>query len=149
MSMFDPDAFMSTNIEGELSTSIPPIPEMEEALLVIKSVDPRVAGKDKDVIVLDVTFVVDEQEAREATGMDEPSVRSGIFLDILDDGSLDTTEGKNVGLGRLRAAVNQNSAAAWNPAMLIGQVLRGKITQRPEEDGDRIFNDVKQFKAAA
>ncbi len=142
MSAFDPDLFLSQEIKGESATTYTPIPEMEAALLICKGV--KVRALKGGSIVLDIMWIVDEQEARDATGMDEPIVRQGCFLDIDSHGALEMGEGKNVNLGRVRAAVGQNSKSAWSPSQLEGTSCRGQITQRPDpKDADNIFNDVK------
>jgi hypothetical protein len=43
-----------------------------------------------------------------------------VWLDVDDNGNLDTSEGRNVGLGRLRKALGQNEGA-WNPPMMKGK----------------------------
>lgn len=145
-SLFDPEAFLNTDVEGSCATSFAPIP-VGEALLVIKKVEPKSSG---DYAILDVTFIVDSEEAREETGQDEPTVRVGIFLDIDDNGLLDLGKGKNVQLGRLRAAIGQNDGSAWSPAGMVGETCLGQVTQRPDpKDSERIYNDVKQFTALA
>ena len=146
MSIFDPEAFLNTDIEGSCATSFSPIPD-HEALLVVKKVEPKASG---DYAILDVTFLVDSDEAREETGQDEPTVRVGIFLDIDDNGMLDLGKGKNVQLGRLRAALGQNDGGAWSPAGMVGETCLGHVTQRPDKnDSEKIYNDVKQFTALA
>ena len=146
MTMFDPDSFLNTEITGANSTSVPAIPEME-ALLVAKDVASRTSG---DWVLLDITWIVDEEEAREVTGMKEPTVRQSVFLDITDSGGLDMSEGKNVQLGRVRKALGQNDPEiAWFPSMIVGGTARGKITQRPDKnDPERIYNAVNALVSA-
>lgn len=148
--MFNPDDFLNSTVTGVLATRRPPIPEIEEATLIIKDLKARMTGGDNPQPVLDVTMTVDEQSARDATGMAEPSVRYGCWLDLTPEGDLDMGEGKNVQLGRLREAVGQNvEGQGWQPSMLLGQVLRGKITQRPDKnDPETIYNDIAAIKAA-
>lgn len=55
--------------------------------------------------------------------MAEPTVYQTIWLDISGSGGLDTSKGKNVGLGKLRDALGQNrEGQPWSPGMLVGQV---------------------------
>ena len=58
-----------------------------------------------------------------------------IWLDVRADGAgLDMSEGKNVGLGRLRAALDQNSGA-WNPLMMKGKgPVMIKVGQRSDKN---------------
>jgi hypothetical protein len=62
------------------------------------------------------------------------NVRQGIMLDLTPDGGVDTTEGKNVPLGRLRAAVGLNDPSvefAFN--QLPGRMAKVKVSQRPDD----------------
>ena len=144
-SIFDAESFLDATVEGVLATSRPPMPEIEDAQLMIKSLD--MAFGDEWVAV-DLEIVVDEAAAREATGFDEPTVRHRLFLDTTDDGMLDMSEGKNIALGRLRVACgwDPDSAEPWNFRMLEGAGCRGHIVQDPDDtDPSKIYNRVKSF----
>jgi len=143
--MFDEQAFLSTTTEGVMSTEYTPVP-VGEYQAVVDKVNVRSGEGDKGTwAVLDVTWGLDSAEAAEATGMDTPQVRQSIFLDITADGGLDLGKGKNISLGRLREAVNQNSGGAWSPSMLIGSVATVKVDHRMYEG--RVFADVKGVSA--
>jgi hypothetical protein len=66
---------------------------------------------------------------------DKVLVPMNCWLDLADDGaSLDLSEGKNVGLGRLRKAIDQNEGA-WNPLMMKGKgPVMVKVTQRSDKN---------------
>jgi len=143
--MFDADSFLQATVEGQLSTSRPSIPELQDAQLVVKDLGIKVSG---DFTILDVVFICDEESAREATGMAEPQIKHGVFLDLDSSGALDMGEGKNVDLGRLRAALGQNDGGPWAPAQMIGQVCRGHVVQDPDKkDPSKIYNRIKAFAA--
>ena len=141
MSVFNKDLFLNTQVTQSLSTSRPAIPE-HESRLCCKSFDIRTP---KESVIMDIQWIVDSEEARNATNMDEPTVRQSIFLDLDESGFLDTREGKNIQLGRLRKALNQNNEGqAWSPSMIVGGVCMGKITQRPnDKDVTSPYNDVE------
>lgn len=139
--MFDTESFMQTTVEGELSTTTTPIP-VGEFLAVVKSVGSRSGEKDGNPwAMLDVTWEIDDASVAEVTGRDVNTCRQSIFLDITESGGLDMAKGKNVGLGKLREAVNQNGPGAWSPAMLEGQVGKVKIDHRLYEGNT--YADVK------
>ena len=126
MSTFNPDVFLNTEIAESNATAYTPVPE-GEFQASIKSIKPRVLTDGR--AVLDVTWIVDDEVARQETGMAEPSVRQTLWLDITESGGLDFGKGKNVGLGRLRDAIGQNqSGKPWAPGMLVGQVAKVKVT---------------------
>lgn len=143
--MFDEDAFMSSTSEGEMSTEMIPVP-VGEYQAIVKKVATRSGSSEKgDWAVLDVTWSIDDAGVTEATGMDSPSVRQSIFLDVSESGGLDLGKGKNVGLGRLREALGQNTGAAWSPSMLEGNVATVMVEHRLYEG--RTFADVKNVSA--
>ncbi len=143
--MFDEDAFMSSTSEGEMSTEFTPVP-VGEYQAIVKKVGTRSGEGEKGAwAMLDVTWAIDDAGVTEITGMDNPSVRQSIFLDISDSGGLDMGKGKNIGLGRLREALGQNTGAAWSPSMLEGNVATVMVDHRLYEG--RTFADVKNVSA--
>ena len=144
---FDPEAFLGTNTDAELDTRTIPIPDGEYTAIVDK-VQARLAG---DKPVLEVIWSIDDADGSvlKATGRDKNTVRQTIWLDVNDNGALATGAGKNVGLGRIRSALNQNTAGQpWNPNMMVGQPAKVQVGQRPDKnDPETIFNDVKRVAA--
>ena len=126
MSTFNPDTFLNTETAEANATAYTPVPE-GEFQASIKAIKPRVLTDGR--AVLDVTWIVDDETARQETGMAEPSVRQTLWLDTTESGGLDFGKGKNVGLGRLREALDQNqSGKPWAPGMLVGGVAKIKVT---------------------
>lgn len=126
MSSFDPNTFMSAETSQANATKYVPVPE-GEFTASIKEIKPRVLSDGR--AVLDVSWIVDDEQARVETGMAEPLVRQTLWLDITESGGLDFGKGKNVGLGRVREALGQNqSGKPWAPGMLIGGVAKIKVT---------------------
>jgi len=139
--MFDPDQFMNQETDGEMSTDFIPVPEGEFQAL-ISAVNVRSNSTDKgEFVILDINWTIDDHQVSETTGMENPSVRQSIFLDVTESGGLDLSRGKNIQLGRLRAAVGQNGPGAWSPSQLEGNVAMVRVAHRMYED--RIFADVK------
>lgn len=139
-STFDPDTFLNTETNEANDTVFAPIPEGEDYTAAIDKVEPRTAG---DKPVLEVTWATTDPRAVEATGMDRPTVRQTIWLDVNEAGGLDTRRGKNVGLGKLRAALNQNTPGApWRPGMLVGQVAKIKVTHRSGKTPGEVYAGV-------
>lgn len=152
MSTFDPDSFLNEAVDGALSTAPEPIPE-GEFLAVIgmddKSIQVRQTAKGSTI--LDVTWEIQDGDLAEKLGRQKITVRQSIFLDMTPNNTLDRSKGKNVQLGRLRAALGQNdpmkpwtfgSLKGAGPAMI-------KVTQRTNPDDESIiYNDVKGVAAA-
>jgi hypothetical protein len=151
-SVFNPDAFLQTQIDAELDTKIAPVPEGDRPGQ-IKGLKFR-SGTDKNghpFHVMDVIWHILDEESKKATNLPEPTSRQSIYLDITEAGALDVSKGKNVGLGALREAVGQNKAGKpWAPQMLIAQMATCKIkhTANPEDPLNPYSNVVKVTKSA-
>ena len=137
MSAFNPDTFLNTEITESNATAYIPVPE-GEFIGSIKNLKPRVLTDGR--AVLDLNWTIDNDTAREATGMAEPSVRQTIWLDLSENGGLDFGKGKNIGLGRLRDALGQNETGKpWQPGMLVGGVAKVKVAHSIDKrDGETI-----------
>ena len=137
-SVFDPDTFLSSTTTEASSTEYVPVPE-GEYLAVVTKVAARATERAK---ILDVTWEIDDEAVKAETGLEHPTVRQSVFLDVNEQGALETGKGKNVDLGRLREAVGQNTPGQpWSPTMLEGQVARVRVAHRMYEG--RTYADVK------
>ena len=151
---FDPASFLSQETTDQMDTSFTPIPAGEYPAMV-KSVDARQQPSTKDPAevwtILDVTYAIDDQGVREETGLPEPTIRQSIFLDIGDDGKLDTGKGKNVNLGRLREAVGLNQPGqAFSFGSLVGQACIVAVKHNPSKDDPEIvYANVSKVAALA
>lgn len=151
MSAFDPDAFLNEQVDGAMSTSQAPIPE-GEYLAVVSSGDKAVVPRQaKNSVILDVLWEIQDAQLAEQLGRDRITVRQSIFLDVTEHGTVDRSKGKNVALGKLRAALGQNDPSRpWSFGMLKGAgPAKIRVTQRQnQDDPDVIYNDVKGVTAA-
>ena len=125
MSAFDLDNFMSFSTNESSDTKYA-IPDEGEYPAQIHSVVPRITGTGKPL--LNVRWTIDDEGVRQLTGQAEPTVYQTIWLDTKEDGTLDMGKGRNVQLGKLREAVNQNEKGrGWSPMQLIGAYAKIKI----------------------
>lgn len=146
--MFDPSQFLDMTIEGDNSTVAIP-PPAGEFPAIIDKVDVRQWTKRDDPTVsgltLEVFWAIEDSGVKEMLGRDKVLVKQGIMLDITEAGGLDMGKGKNVGLGRLRAAVNLNNPGqAFSFQQLPGQMGKVTVTHRPDKDDhEKIYPEVK------
>lgn len=127
MSLFNPDTFLNSTFTEANDTQYIPVPEGEWQATIDK-VEAKVVGQETPRPVLNVTWKITDPAVQQATGRAENSVRQTIWLDVTESGGLDTGKGKNVGLGKLREALGQNTPGkAWTPGMLVGGVARVKV----------------------
>lgn len=145
MSTFNPDEFLQTEVTEANATKRIPVPE-GDYIGVIKTVTARPWQSKKDPglsgVSLDVVWAIDDANARAVVGLPEVTSRQGIMLDMTEEGRLDTGNGKNIGLGRLREAVGLNTPGkAFTFLQLQGQVARVRVTHRI--DGADIYDEIK------
>lgn len=150
MSAFDVNTTNLANTEftGALDTAVVPVDEGEFTGVIEKFELRSLESKGKNYTVLEVFWNVDDEEQRQKTGRDKLTVRQSLFLDITDHGTLDISKGKNVGLGRLREALGQNSPSKpWSFGHIVGQVATVLVTQRASDNGE-IFNEIRRVAKA-
>ena len=123
---FDADKFLQTTVTGPTSTAVLVCPEGEYRAIVDdgeKAITARsFPGKDgkPDSHQMSVLFSILDDSAKAAVKRDKCLVPYSCWLDTTDSGDLDWSEGRNVSIGRLRKALNQNDGA-WNPLMMKGK----------------------------
>lgn len=138
---FDADKFLNQTIADPMSTITIPCPEGEFKAFIDdgeKAVTFREGGLDRNGNELSPQCVVlfaimGDQMPNQILKRDKVLVPMNIWLDVNGD-ALDLSEGKNVGLGRLRKALDQNDGA-WNPLMMKGRgPVMVKVTQRSDKN---------------
>ena len=144
--MFNPDQFLDMQIEGQNDTKIIPVPAGEYTAM-IEEVKVRQwqakADPSKSGLTLDVQWSIDDASVKELLGRDKVTVKQGIMLDLTDAGGLDMGKGRNIGLGRLREALDLNQPGRpFSFTMLTGRVARVSVSHRIADDN--IFAEVKQ-----
>lgn len=143
--MFNPEQFLDMQVTEANDTKVIPVPVGEYTALIEEvkcrqwqsKKDPSMSG-----LTLDITWSVDDQNVKELLGRDKVTVKQGIMLDITESGTMDMGKGRNVGLGRLREALNLNTPGQpFAFSMLPGRVAKVAVSHRV--DGDQIFAEVK------
>lgn len=135
--MFDPNQFLNDSVTGANDTKYIPVPQGEFPA-IIKAVNarqmPSKADPGKFVTVADVVYEIDDQTVRTATGLDTPTVRQSVFLDLTPEGKLDMSKGKNIGLGKLREALGLNDPnKSFSFADLPGRAAIVQVEHTPNE----------------
>ncbi len=154
LSAFDPDTFLETEFEGALDTVVIPVP-IGEYQGQIENVKGRTFTDKEGTAraVMDVRWHVLTLDARIAAelGLEKPTVRQTIFLDLTEQGAVDWGKGKNTQLGKLKAAVGQNAdGKKWKPKMLMSQIATLKIGHKPDgNDKTILYANVDKVSKAA
>lgn len=137
MSQFDAESFLNVSVEGELETRIEPIPPGEYRAMIEK-IEARQQG---EYSIMEVFWKIEDPELAAELGREKLTCRQSIFLDISEMGTIDLAKGKNVQLGRLRAAVDQNGPEAWSPRDLMAQMAVVQVAQRKKDE--EVYDYVK------
>lgn len=144
--MLNPQEFLGMTMQGANATKLELIPEAEYTAQIgvdgldLKSFKYKKGDREgQDGYRMTVKWEIDDPDGSlERTLGRKPTQIQSIMLDVTEQGSLDMGKGRNVGLGRLREAVGQNTdGKPWQPAMLIGQRAKIKIKHTiNKENGD-------------
>jgi hypothetical protein len=144
-SAFDPDSFLNAEVQGEMSTKLIPAP-VGEYMGIVDDVKARTwQSKDgsSSGVALDVSWSIEDENVKQLVKRDKVVVRQGIMLNLDDSGRISTKEGDNVGLGRLRQALNMNDPSKpFTPSMLVGQM--GKVVVTHRMSGEDVFAEIKK-----
>ena len=118
--MFDPNVFMNTTVAGPGSVELPQV-GIGDYTAQITKLEPKEIPSEKSPTgtfpMMEVTWQPHGQTL---------TVRQAHFLDLLPDGNLDMSEGKNTSLNRVREVLGQN-VGGWSPAMLQGGQARIRV----------------------
>ena len=142
--MYDAQSFLDSTVTQANDTRIIPCPQGEFQAFIDKVVPRQWTSKDGTSagVALDVFWNIEDQQVKQTLGREVIVVKQGIMLDLTSAGGLDVSGGKNVGLGRLREAVNLNQAGKpFSFTQLPGQMAKVKVSHRI--DGEDIYAEIK------
>jgi len=147
------EMLLESAVKAAFDTKILPCPEGEYNLLISKLT--LRSGIDKNgepYNMLNVLLSVEDQGVREALAREEVYVQHTCKLDVILNPEtglpmLDNGKGKNIDLGRLRAACDLNEPEQdFNMNMLLNRIVKGKVTQRENEETGDIYAEVNRGK---
>ena len=143
--MFNPEQFLDTTLTESNDTKTIPVP-VGEYTAVVEDVKCRQWTSKKDPsqsgITLEVIWNIDDSAVKELLGREKVTVKQGIMLDLTDSGGMDMGKGRNVGLGRLREALDLNTPGQpFSFSMLSGRLAKVSVSHRVVDDS--IFAEVK------
>jgi hypothetical protein len=146
---FNVDAFMNETFDATLDTEIIPVPEGEHMAQIgtdPKDVNVRTGVSQKNNrawMMLELNCYLSDPNLAATLKRENPRIRYSIMLDLDNAGRLDTGPQRNVNLGKLRDAVNQNKPGQWSFAMLRGQPIKVKVKHKKASDGsDATYSEV-------
>lgn len=150
-STFDVDSFMQTNVDAPMATALQGVPEGEYVAMIgdfdsraFKTVKTEKTG---DRPVLEIPFLIQDEALKAKLGREQVTHRETFWLDFIPGtATLDTGPDKNVRLGALREALNQN-VAPWNPSMLrnMGPVRIVIKTTSDKKDPEKKYTNITKY----
>ena len=149
LSMFDPETFMNSELEGAMSTSLILIPPQDWPAKITKAVAKKAVVEGEDRGIIDVQWCIEDPACVKVTKQEKNFAKQAIWLDFTfkdNQPALDFSEGKNVALGALREALGQNKERGkWQPQMLVGGLARIRIGHKPDRTNPEIiYNEVRR-----
>jgi hypothetical protein len=148
MSQFDPNTFLEMTFDDANSTVAVPVPA-GEYLAIVEKVEARPwqskSDPSKSGMALDLTWNIDDANVKALLDREKVTVKQGLMLDMTEAGGLDMGKGKNVSLGRLRAAFDLNTPGQpFGFKMMEGRVARVVVSHRQDpQDAEKIYAEVK------
>lgn len=134
--MFDTETFLQTTFTEENSTRREPVP-VGEYQATCEAIKPEVTQNGTPLLRVTWKLISFENETVNNRLIDQT-----IWLDTTPNGALDMSKGKNIGLGRLREAVGQNTPGKpWSPNMVIGSVATVSVSHRADKENAEIIYD--------
>jgi len=149
----NPEMLLESAVKAAFDTKVPPCPEGEYTLLISK-LTPR-SGINKNgepYCMLNVLLEVEDQAVREELGRDQVFVQHSCMLDLVTNPTtglpmLDDAKGKNIDLGRLRAACDLNEPGQeFSMNMLLNRIVKGKVTHRADKETGELYGEVNRGK---
>ena len=134
LSTFDPDLFLGGEIAGGFATSYARVPAGEYSAMIDDVKVRKVNTDDGEQAVMDVTWLILDEEVKKDTELERPTCRQGFFLDINEKGGLERGKNKNVGLGRMLEALGMDQGDKWSPAGLKGSLATIRVEHKPNKD---------------
>lgn len=141
--MFDLNA-VTSGVTGANDTKFPIVPPAEYTAQVDKIEGKQVETAKGTATVIDMTWEVLDEDLKKELGLSKVTVRQSLWLDLTDQGKLDTGPAKNVRLGRLRDAFGLNDPSReFSFDQMLGQIALITVTNNPDKnDPETIYANV-------
>lgn len=141
---FDPNTFLNATFTEANDTKVTPCP-VGEYTAIAEKVDVKPwASRDgsSSGLKVEITWDLQDENVKQLLGRETIRVRQQQMLDLTDTGMLDTGKGKNVGLGRIREALDLNTPGEpFAFSMIQGRIATVKVSHRI--NGEDVYDEIK------
>jgi len=149
MTTFDPTTFLNQTVEGQLDTKTVPCPAGEYLALADKVDVKTWASKDgsSSGLKLEIIWDIQDENVKKLLDRDTVKVKQDQMLDLTETGQLDMGKGKNIGLGRIREALDMNKPGEpFAFSMIAGRMAKVLVSHRAVNDD--LFPEIKKIASA-
>ena len=147
---FDPNTFLNQTFEEANDTKITPCPVGEYLAVADKVEVKQWASRDgsSSGLKVEILWDIQDENVKALLGRDSVKVPQQQMLDLTETGQLDFGKGKNVGLGRIREALDLNTPGEpFAFGMIQGRMANVKVSHRINSED--IYHEVKALSKPA
>lgn len=147
---FDPNTFLNATFDEQNDTKVIPVPAGEYLALAEKVDVKSWSSKDgsSSGIKLEIVWDILDDNVKALLGRDTVKVTQQQMLDLTDTGALDMGKGKNIGLGRIREALDMNTPGQpFSFGMIQGRMAKVIVSHRAV--GEDIYAEIKKVAKAS
>lgn len=142
---FDPNTFLAATFTETNDTTVQPVPAGEYQALAEKVDIKPWASKDgsSSGLKLEILWNILDDNVKALLGRDTVKCSQQQMLDITEAGALDFSKGKNVGLGRIREALDLNKPGEpFAFPMIQGRMAKVIVSHRIS--GEDVYAEIKK-----
>lgn len=147
---FDPNTFLNTTYDEANDTKSVPCPAGEYLAIADKVEIKTWSSKDgsSSGLKLDVLWDIQDENVKALLGRDSVKVNQQQMLDLTETGALDLGKGKNIGLGRIREALDLNTPGQpFAFSMIQGRMAKVVVSHRTV--GEDAYAEIKKIAPAS
>ena len=146
---FDPNTFLNTSYTDTNDTKVIPVPAGEyQALAETVDIKPW-ASRDgsSSGVKLEIVWDILDDNVKALLGRDTVKVTQQQMLDLTETGGLDFSKGKNIGLGRIREALDMNTPGqSFSFGAIQGRLAKVAVSHRIS--GEDVYAEIKKIAKA-
>lgn len=147
---FDPATFLNATYDEANDTKVTPCPAGEYLALAEKVDIKSWASRDgsSSGLKAEILWDIQDENVKALLGRDSVKVSQQQMLDLTETGNLDLGKGKNVGLGRIREALDMNTPGQpFSFGMIQGRLAKVVVSHRTV--GEDIYAEIKKIASAS
>ena len=146
---FDPNTFLNATFDEANDTKVVPVPVGEYQALADKVEVKTWSTKDgsQSGIKLEIIWDILDDNVKALLGRDTIKVKQDQMLDLTESGAMDFSKGKNIGLGRIREALDLNTPGQ---PLSFGQIQGrlAKVLVSHRVNGEDVYSEIKKIAKA-